>query len=313
MKNNAIIREMKKQDNNIFRAMNQCYGFDFEKPFTTARINGSFTINKVLKEIEKKHTPNNSTIVILTVDGQGRRWRSDKLLAVQVTGTGAADFEIEHHKKWFNFSTRFDSVYTKGDFNEARKNAEKCYIIAQDNENMGRKWEKKQPDITSRFFKSEKSYGKYIKDRYTKIEYDMTGANFRCNTKCSIDDFIDKSGYITEYKRQDLARRAEQLRKERQAAAFRATDNTAIIKGLQDQLSAIKAAIVEQLSTATTSEGIREVEKSLSWYKGLGDAFSKFEYIKKNDEEKKFSSVGRFNDDVNELNKLLQTLREGAA
>lgn len=312
MKNNAIIRELKKQDKNIFRAVNQVYGIDFEKPFTIAKINGSFTINKVLKEVEKKHNPHNSKIITLT-SVSSRGWRAGKLLAVEITGTGAADFEIKHHKAWFEFNTILDDYYSKGDFNTDRKAADKVYIIAQNNDFLGRKWEKCKPDITSRFFKSDKSYGKYIKDKYTKIEYDMTGINFRCDTKCSIDDFIDKSGYITEYKRQDLKRRAEQLRKERKAAAFKETDNTTIIKGLAEQLTALKKSISEQLALATTAEQIKVIEKSLSWYRGLGDCFEQFERIKKHDADKSFSSIGAFNDSVNGLKEKIEDVRKGVA
>ena len=292
MVKNAIIKELLNKDRKALRTLNKAYGYDFEKDFTAVKIDGSFTINKVLKTIDRN--PSNTKIVTI-IEGV-KPWDNDKLYAVEITGTGNSDYDVDG-LRCKCYGGRLDYMIGKGTFNEYRKSCGGCYIIAQDTNNLGRVYKDTMPDLTERLTKAQQDYCN----------------SWRFNRYNRTSRIFDKSGYYLNDKRDNLARRAEKLRKDRQAAAFKATDNAATIKALQEQLNGLKAAIVERLNIATTSAQIKDIEKSLSWYKGLGDCFSKFEYIEKGEKEKSFGSIDTFNKRVDDLTANIEELKKGVA
>ena len=192
---------------------------------------------------------------------------------------------------------KLDYFCSKGYFNDYRKTAACCYIIAQRKEDLANIYEEKKPDLTGRLTEKEQEI--------------LNG--WRWNRYNHIRREFDKSGYYLNDKRDNLKRRAEALRKERKADAFKATDNAAVISELQNQLHTLKDAIAAQLTQATTAAQLRTIEKSLAWYKGLGDCFGQFEYIKKGEEEKTFSSVDAFNKRVEDLKANIETIKKGVA
>ena len=290
------IKEMLKEDKNILRALNMNYGFDFNKEIQAVKIDGSFTINKVLKETQSSIL--NDRIVVLVRTSLPYGWRKDHLMAVRITGMGAADFEIEHHKRWFDFPTIMDNYHAKGDFNEDRKNAAYCYVVVQSKELLSRVYEDPTPDL---------------KGRLTVDEQKRLTSNRGMSYYSRQELVFDKSGYLLTNKRNDLAQRAKQLRAEREKESYKATDNMAIIQDFQDQLATLKTAIIEKLNMANTSDQIKTIADSLSWYKGLGDCFSKFEYIRNKETEKSFPSVDAFNSRVNDLNNAIAEVKNKIA
>lgn len=335
MKNNKLVKELKNRDRNIYRALNQCYGFNFEQPFTITKIVGAFTINKILKTLGSEHTPEKSLIVALTVNGSRYLWRKDKLMSVDIHGAGVSDFNIAHVTKWFNFPTALDNYFAKGDFNDDRKTAECVYIIAQNRELLSGSRKEIVPDMTERIevietSKTIKNYKQPNEYSYiSKIKFlDKGHKGARLETSVphwtgeeprELSEIVDKSGYYLIDKRTDLKSRANGLRKERAAEAFKATDNRAIIDGLQGQLYELKNMLCEKLKDATTGDEIREIGYKLSMYSGLSGMFSDLESIRKGENEKTFTSVATFNNRVNdlrhrmdEMNKTIKELRKGA-
>ena len=54
MKNNQIIRSLRAEDRNIFKALNMRYGFNFESKFHVLKLDAPITINKVWKAANEK-------------------------------------------------------------------------------------------------------------------------------------------------------------------------------------------------------------------------------------------------------------------
>ena len=323
MENNNIIKELREIDRETFTALNSVFGYDFEKPFTTAEINGSFTINKIWKEISKEHSWNDSVVVALMVADDTCRWRQHTITQIK-----SDNINIDY-RLYSTQSKVWEVFFAKGDFHDVRKKCKKVYIIAQKKEHMNEIKKETEHDLTGRFIANNNRVSRFVKSCGDKESYissvglidpEHNGKMFDYKPSYSynnpyreLSEIIDKSGYIVNNKRDNLKRRAEQLRKDRKAAAFRETDNTAVIKGLSEQLTALKKSICEQLALATTAQQIKVIEKSLSWYKGLGDCFETLEYIKQHDADKTFSSIGSFNDSVNGLKQKMEKVREGVA
>lgn len=295
MLHTTLTREIEERDGNIFRALNQNYGFNFEKTFKVAKIEGNFTINKVLKEIGE--TPSTHKIVCLMISSLS--YRNDEIYGVEITGSGTSDYDVEHHKKWFDFPTRFDDFFSKGQFNDNRKDNEVVYIISQNKEDLSRVWSKKEIDIHGRLTKSEIEELGNLKRRYSYMHKE--------------DYYFDKSGYCVSDKREELERNAEKLRRERKENEFKSIDNMETVKAIRTQIEELKSLIVDTLARATNSDQIRKIEKSLSWYQGLGDCFSKYENIRKGEEEKTFASQDRFNEKVKDVTEMIESIKERIA
>ena len=334
MKNNEITRELKAKDKNIFRALNQCYGFNFEKDFELVKLEAPFTIGKALNAVYAEHynptkysvDAKGSRVIALLIPSN--RWNNDKIKSVQIYGTGASDFDIEHGKRWFDFKTSFDYYFKKGDFNEDRKNAEAVYIIAQKNIDLARVYQKYEADFTdnnqrytvtrcnksTKFYRSENQFD-YIssvdlltRDNKKKVNY---GVRYRGGSEIrEIENVIDKAGYIVNYKRLELQSKADELRKERAANKYKNTDNTAIIDAVKERAENLKKSLVEMLAAAKTSEDIKACANLIKYYDGLEGVFDDVERLAEKDSEKKFDSIAAFNEFVNRINGTIDKITE---
>lgn len=315
MKTNAIIRELRNIDRNTFKALNKVFGYNFEKPFTTAKINGSFTINKVWKELQDKHSARDSVVVALMVcDDSVCTWRNH-------TVTRILSDNINIDFRMYSTDTKvWDTFFAKGDFHDHRKIAKKVYIIAQKKDLMNDPKKETYHDMRERFIfegkatKWARSCGssdtyisriELIDPQHNNKRFGYSPA-YRGNAPYrEASEVIDKSGYILNNKRLELTHKAEELRKARAAAGFKATDNTAIINGLKGRIDSLQSAICKALEGATNSEDIRAIEKVLSYWDGFGGILRKYERILNGEKEKSFSSIAAFNEALTEENALI--------
>ena len=292
MKNSLTINELKKIDKNALRALNMLYGFDFQADFIAEKITGAFTLSKVMKTAG--NDPVNYKIVCVVVSDTS--FYRDDLNTVEIFGSGASDFNITHTIRSFGFKTKIDYYFAKGRFNDERKTAKAAYIIAQKNNLLSGAYKEKKPDLTGRLSAKE-------------INTFCHGWQYR-NCNYNENDF-DKSGYFVADKRNNLQQRARALRATRKAAAFKAVNNSEIINGLRDDLTALKKSIAEKLTAAGTYEEVKAIYNSLSYYKGLADLYSSFEYIEKSEKEKSCGSIEKFNGLVNDLKRKIEELKKG--
>lgn len=292
MKTNKTINELKAIDKNVFKALNQSFGYNFEADFTIEKIDGAFTINKIINTVKVDPVNNEISVIIIS----GNKYRENDLNVVEISGKGINDFNIDTAKKWFSFKTKFSHFYSKGCFNDERKTAKGCYIISQNKELLSGIYKEKEIDTSGRL---------------TEKEIDtLTGWKYR--NAYSKTDF-DKSGYCISKKRFKLGREARLLRAEREKAAFQQTNNAEKIKELSAMLTGLKQTIISKLQEASTPEQIKVIEKSLSWYKGLADCLERFNRIEKGEKEKTFSSIESFNKAITDLTDTIKLIEKEVA
>ena len=185
---NQIAVKLNKACKYAFMQLHNAFGFDFEKPFTIVYHEGNFTIASARKLSGVEF--DDFIIVIHNPDNYCRR---DRFMVVKAVGGGFDLVEGRALGYYNNFRQSLDDYYRKSDFNEDRKSAKaQAYFLYQAKEY--RRPVKPTP---------RPSY--YI--RHNDIVFDKCGNN------------------ITD-RRQDYARRAEALRRERARAAYLETNDT---------------------------------------------------------------------------------------
>ena len=292
MKKGKTLTELKAINKNMFMALNQLYGFNFEKPFTIKKLEGSFTINRALKETNTD--PNKQKIALLV----GTK-RNEKLYVVEVTGTGANDFNVELNRRCKNYYyySGLDNCYNKSHFNDIRKTATAFYIIAQNNNNLSRIYTESKPDYKER--QTEFSI-KSINDRRGWICY---------GNKAPFE--FDKSGYLLTEKRETLQHKANTLRKERQLQAFKASDNSETIKFLRSEIDGLKNLVLDKFNHCSTYEEYKKIYDSLSHWNGFLDCVRRFESLETGEKEKTFKSLESFETSKNNLMELIRKVKGG--
>jgi len=305
-----FIKEVDEARGNL-KAIHDATGFDFCAPFKVAKLYGAITPKKALEAVGAS---GNDFVFVLVLDATRYTWKKDKLLFAELPIYGSFEPTTEKYKFYCRHSEKghtIDKTFTKGDFEETRKNALYSYIFAQNRGDL-KKAGKKDEDAngSDRYILASEGYG--VSDgrgnswKYSKVTLQKTtdnGARFEYHVNRTNDksDFIDKSGYLVEFKRADLARRADALRSERAKAAYTATDYTEQIKELESTIKALKAHLIEKLIKAETGEEIHETGKKICYFDGLSGVFEDFETLKERDENKAFSSRESFANYYNKI------------
>lgn len=295
MKTDLTINELKKIDHNVFKGLNERFGYDFQKDFDVLKIEGPFTINKILKETGKNPADFLTVILVLS----NTTFYKDDLNAVLLYGTGAADYNVERQPRNWNTKTKLDNYFKKSSFEDERKKALAAYIIIQAKNELARTYKEPAPDLSERLTDAQQE----------KVIYNRThsGGYYYIHKE---EPAFDKSGYLLTDKRDNLKRRAEGLRQDRKKAAFIASDNSAIITDLEKELETAKTAVIDKVKLATTKEDFKKIESSLSWYKGLGDAAGILDRLKTGEKEKTFKSLDSFNNYVNDFRACIKKAEE---
>lgn len=302
-------RELLSVHPHALRGLHNIYGFDFQQPHTVLYMAGNYTVKKIEKAAAAAGYGTDAEIVLLTRSNGRRAWNRDFSVVEIRNGKAETDFS-DAVRASFNYQLiPFDYFYCKGSFEEVRKDADaETYVFIQKREFL-KKPEKKPVDFSQRFHLAQVRYSwtsngskKYVSslelyetttDGKRKIEYGERSRYYAAfsNRQEDTGELIDKSGYLLQERREDLKRRAAKLRAERAKAAFMAADNSAKVEELRGMIEARKNELVQQLQQATTAEAVREVEKALCTWKGLGGIMSDFERFERNSAAKKYASI----------------------
>lgn len=263
MKNN--IKALNKINPKAFRALHNEIGFDFEKPFTLFRIDGNFTIRKLENLIDEAGMDSRKDVVAILIRDE-KAWNSALHLVRLVDGK--IDIDVTR-KLWSNFDV--DYFVTKGNFENMRKSrTSETFVIVQSRAFV-KAHEEKPIDLNGRFKTAPSCrvwYGRNCSDRHT----------------------LDKSGYIVDIRKENLKRRADDLRKERAKNAYLLTDNTAKVEELRKKIAVRKAEIVNDLISATDAKSIKNVASKLDWG-GLYSVMSLFEDYERLTNTRGYSSI----------------------
>ena len=305
---NAIIKELLNKEPQALQVWHNAAGIDYKKPFAILKIEGRFTIAALEKAAGNAgYFWNDSTIVCYTT---GAKYRENDLYMYKLTGGGG--FYIEF-KPWKYTTGRahhnIDDFYAKKQLDAMRKEEGiTTYIICQKKADTAPE-NPHAVDLANRFkfnkFDTYSYKGTTYIDRVYLRRTDDTGSAYTYNDHgqiiytntfkyTAINEIIDKSGYIVNKKRDDLKRRAAALRAERAKAAYMVTDNTNIIKELDNLFTETKTAIIEELKQATTAEALKAVYKKLDTWRGLAGIAGDLERLKARDAAREYSSTDKF-------------------
>ena len=306
----AAIKTLLTVNNHGLQDLHTVLGLDFCAPFDAWTINGKFTLNQITNEASKRgYNCRNSVIAVCTRDKSRARygWSCDFNIATVDGGK----LEIEYRTPYHDSGRGLDTFTAKKCFEEIRKSKDaETVVFVQDKANLKRPTERKL-DVFGRYklLKFDYCYNTSVNKKYVnrlylqeieasgqRFSHEIIGRVFYGGFPYAetIDQVIDKSGYMLEARRNDLKRRAAALKKEREKAAFVASDNGAKIEELQALIVARKAEIVKALEAATTAAELKSVYDSLSTWKGFTGAVSDFERLKERDASKEYSSIKAF-------------------
>lgn len=304
MNTNEAKKALLRENKYALRGLHDVFGFDFEKPHDIIFLRGTFTVGKVKKIAASAGYADKSEIVLLLKAEKGY-WTDELHVAKLIGDSVKIGFNAPwYHGKSLKTSDRaFDTFYAKKSFEELRKNENVVvYIVCQKRDFLRLK-EKEYIDREDRYTFDCRWTGHYnITSCTTNKVYELSLDSYR---KERIEDVFDRSGYFVKYKRDDLKRRAAKLRAEREKAAYAETDNSEKISTLLALIGKRQAELVNRLSAATTSEALRAVEKSISYFSGFAGIVADFETFQRKTINKEYPSITA---SENAYNRLLERL-----
>ena len=312
---------------NALRGLHDLFGYDFCKPHDILHLSGKFTVNQVCRLAASAGYGLKTEIALLTRDTERTGFFDGDLRVVKIIGDS---FKIEFSRRilfYGRINDPFGHFYRKRDFDDLRKrNTADTWIILQAREHLRFPAEPKL-DLSERFKIGKADMSSYKGESYVnRVElFRMAGKGEKQIYEThgnylwagmwkpeSVYDIFDKSGWYLRGKREDLKRRANILRKEREKAAYLNTDNADKVKELQALIDRRKAEIVAQLAAAATSKEIDAVRDALG-FRGLYGIVSDFETFKEKTEGRKYSSIEDSDRAYNAIKSKMEKRKEDAA
>lgn len=324
--NRSALASILNHNRKALRGLHVIAGYDFEKPFSVRRFECPVTVARILKEAGASESMNDLCVSLLIhIPKSNDNWYRD-FRCVTVDRFGKAEIEISH-AAWVDF--RIDYFSSKSDFEEKRKNPD-CviYAIIQKKEFL-RKYTPKAYDLGDRFRlvpgeerKWTDGKGFHGVSAITVQRMDASGQNLEISRQkiyfggrvsneknlVSVSDFIDKSGYLLPWRRDELKRRALELRKEKEKAAYLQTDNSGKIEEIAARIEKVKKALAGEVLRAVNYDDVCKVARRLGHCKGLASVVNHFELFQNYTVEKRFSSIAsseaKYQEIVKELDEL---------
>lgn len=306
MKQNAI-ETLLAVDNKALQDLHAACGFDFCAPFGVYQIDGRYTVKQIEKIVAEDGFDSYEDVIAVCTRNKLSDWNFDFQLVTIERGNVNIDHKTRYHDK----GRGLNHFYTKNNFNEIRKNEDAETIVFAQHKKYIKKQTEKMIDLSARFefqnfdvYYSPSENKHYINRLHLqrtdasgqKFVYEIIGRTVYSGSFCveSVDQIIDKSGYLLLARRDELKRRAAALRAERKKAAFVATDNTAKIEELQHLIDERQKELVKALETATTAAELKKVYDALSVFNGFISAVGNFERLKENDARKSYDGIDDF-------------------
>lgn len=291
----ANTTKLLKENKKSFKELHRLFGYDFEKEYTVLYLQGAFTINKIIKEVDKVNYID-PKITILT---RNKNTHMRKLHVVTVTKNGDINIDIKPC-----YVSGIESFYRKYDFNEIRKKADtESYIIIQASENIvpsktiNRDLNKRYNYRPSAYEKCGDGMGNSWIYRINLQDTDNTGeiweykvdySFYRIKTN-NIYDIIDKSGYLLLHHRRELKARVQRIKIERDRNEYLKTDNAEKINELEVKINLIKSKLIEKLANATEYNIISETGRLIFF--DFSSIVSDFDRFKRKTINKEYSRI----------------------
>lgn len=315
-----LYNELLKDRPQAFRQLHKLYGFDFESDFIYYEHNGNFTVNAMIKNASNKAgaqlNPIDYKMVLLVKPflKYGKE-NTNTWYLVDIDGHNKPSVDVGNIYSKSGIYDGLDYFFTLQDFNDERKNKKvKAVLIAQKGTLL--KPEKVNfIDYGERYAVSDVRTASYkgeiyissaaIKDENgKKTILKQYGRNIK-----TIDDLIDKSGYMITERRKDLKRRAEALRAEIEKNEFLAADLSKYLHDAEKRMNDVKSVISGYMLKAQASGDIAKI----NFYK-LERVFSIYERLTAGIQGKTFASINSveriYNDMCEDINSIKNALNK---
>ena len=315
-----LYNELLKDRPQAFRQLHKLYGFDFESDFICYEHTGNFTVNSLLKNAGNAAGVQLNTIdykMVLLVKPflKWDKQNANTWYLVDIEKNNKPSVDVGNICSKSGIYDGLDYFFTLQDFNDKRKDENvKAVLIVQRAEllkpekvnyiDYGERYS--VTDVRTASYKGEKYISSAaIKDGNGK----KTVLNRYYRDIKTIDDLIDKSGYIVNERRADLKRRAEALRAERKKNEFLAADLTKYLYDADKQMYDVKSAISEYMLKVQTSGDIAKI----SFYQ-LEKVFSLYERLTAGIQGKTFASINSveriYNDMCEDIDSIKNALNQ---
>ena len=306
-----------KENKKAFQFLHLATGMDFTKPYIIIEGNGNFTHKKILAALHIANVYEYNIVMLMNnTDGHASAFR-DKFRYIKITPTEFISVDTAKH---YSYNYHIDDYWSKGYFEEDRKKADNHYfVIAQRKNDLTAIPQVRPLDTSDRYTVKEIGHFVYThgKESYIgKVEiHSKSFANdkvreykpsyFRGKEYKTIEEVIDKSGYIRSEYISELNRRARVLEAERKAAAAKVYDSTAETEGIRNGIAWIKAELVKLMTKAETKSDYSEIGEITSKMRWL---VSDFEDHNKKIAEKSYPSIDRIQKDIEEMDARIKVI-----
>ena len=302
-------KNLLKENPKALQFLHNVCGMDFLKPYAIIEGNGNFTHKKIMDAMQLDNASDFEIVMLITnTNGHVGYW--EKLHYVVITWK---DFNsVDTLKGISGYNYNVDDYYSKGDFEEDRKKADNHYFVIAQRKTDLTSLRVRPFDTSDRY--TIKDIGKWCYSQggesyIGKVEiHSKTFANDKtreykpsyCRGKeiKTIEEVIDKSGYIRAEARSELNRRVRVLKAEREAAAAKVYDSTAETERIRNGIAWIKAELVKLMSAAETKSDYSEISEITNKMRWL---VSDFEDHNKKIAEKSYPSIDRIQKDIDEM------------
>lgn len=299
-------KELLSKNKNVLKALHELRGFDFESDYTIQKHTGKFTLNSIKKSLGFIDIENTNTVLIIS----DVKYREDYLYIVNVYSDG---FGVSFKNRIYYRG--IDDFWSKGRFEDFRKDESKNFYIISQNKELEKKASKKEVDLSNRFkYVSNIGWGNgkgaHGISQIDLLDTTHNGERFTIHTQnpsssTDIYYFVDKSGYLVESKKEDLKRKATALRREREKNAVDEINFNNEILEIESQLLSIKNNLIVAIQKASNFDSICNIDKITSALRWLYLSIDRF---KTNNESKNFSSISsaktRLTDITNDIEKI---------
>ena len=303
---------MKNELNNLLsysgKALQLCHekhGMNFCKPYEIIEGYGNFTFNSIMKII-KQYAENNCEAVMFLENKNRYRADYQKLFYVEIESCG---FEsVDTMKGCFDYRG-IDDFWRKSDFEKARKISEAhWFIVMQKREYLtNRKTYIADLNVDRVRYKGYGNCYTLMFDKRKEVTYH---AVFYGKTP-SVNEVLDKSGYIRWENVREYKRKAKALKAERDKAKANVFDCTKETDNIGVNIADIRKRISEAVLSGKSANNISDIMWKLHWLehdyrkhcnKIRDKEFQSVEAIE--------NSLKHMNDDITKINTMIEKLNK---
>lgn len=251
------VEKLLKLNSKALQGLHYVKGYDFTKPFDIVSGDGSFTLNKIIKECFALGIDTENTVATLLVKHNKSALFHNELHIVDIPSFYKFRiYDSNRDTKAYKFN--FDLYYGVGDFEDHRKKkTETWFVIIQKKEYLVQDHKENTVDYTERL-KAVKPYTRWSsqdgkRGGFSQGDFKQDNTVFHIDSKfgITIDEPLDNSGYWIPYwkSEQEQRLRAYKANKRKNEADCYAitSDITKEVEDIKTKLGTLKHTLAEML------------------------------------------------------------------